>query len=431
MAYRTQGTGFRRTVAGELAVLITCSVLLLGGAASQASARTFPTSTTDPPLTASPEAGTPFPGLDQGDLTGGAGAGGTATLRFLHRPTTGSAGEATDSTVLAKPHPAHTVRKWPSSYHGRTYYVVELPRCEHMEAVFSHEPSGETKDRAQNRLGGVAVCTGSFHHPRTMALADFLQKDGNIVSGATTGRWFFAVTEGGHVTISNDYQLLKGRPGVSAIALGQRLVPLHQDGFSKAFMNQVTERMALGLSEDHIYIVRGRSDLWRLSAFMQSRLPVAIAINSDGGHVVRGRAPVHIVFRWRTQELPAVEAITPPSAPLPATMVKPPVQGRQLPAPARYADIALAYGEALPVHLLQEGEQVLAGGAEQLARFADAHATVLQQVGDDLLASSSDGSRPHEDTGSKHGKLTRFDQGIEGALPLGLAQPGRKRKLPR
>lgn len=222
------------------------------------------------------------------------------------------------ATTHPKPHPAHVVRRWTETYKGRTFAVIELPRCEHVEAVFSHVPSGETRLDARDRLGGFAVCTGSFHHPRTMVLADFLQKDGSIVSGATTGRWFFAATEGGHFTISDNYALLKGRPGVSAIALGQRLVPLHRDGFSKRFMNEVTERMALGLSEDHIYIVRGKSDIWRLASFMKDRLPVTIAINSDGGHVVRGKAPVHIVFRWKEGPPPAaVEAITVPAAPRP------------------------------------------------------------------------------------------------------------------
>jgi len=68
-------------------------------------------------------------------------------------------------------------------------------------------------------------------------------------------------------------------------------------------MNRVTDRMALGLSHDYIFIVQGKSDIWRLADFMQEKLPCDVAVNSDGGHVVRGRAPVHIVFRWR--ETPA------------------------------------------------------------------------------------------------------------------------------
>ncbi len=201
--------------------------------------------------------------------------------------------------LSARRHPRHDVRAFQVKYRGRTYHVAELPRCEHLEAVFSYDSSGETAARAKRRFRGIAACTGSFHNPRSFALADFLQKDGQIISGAATGRWFFATTDDGEFTITDDYSLLKGRAGVSAIALGQRLVPLRRDGFSRAFMNRVTDRMALGMSRDHLYIVEGKSDLWALASFLESKLACGIAINSDGGHVVRGRAPVHIVFRWR------------------------------------------------------------------------------------------------------------------------------------
>ncbi len=205
-------------------------------------------------------------------------------------------------------HPRHIVKSWLTNYRGRTFRVTQLPRCEHMEAVISYAPRGETKERAKARLDGVAVCTGAFHNPRSMSLADFYQLDGSIKSGATTGRWFFAIMENGEMNLSGDYALLKGKSGVTALALGQRLVPFHRDGFSKAFINQKTDRMALGMSHDYIFIVQGKSDLWRLSEFMRTKLPINIALNSDGGHVVRGKAPVHIVFRWRA---------TPPAQPTP------------------------------------------------------------------------------------------------------------------
>jgi hypothetical protein len=306
-ACQARGTRPRRGGTGGPVVWLLCCSLLLWGI-SAAAARSDQTL---PPLGTAAPAHTPPVDAAAPQSPPVAAATGRASGEILPlgvRP----ASAATE----ARPHPTHAVRRWTEKYRGRTFAVIELPRCEHVEAVFSYEPSGETKDRARDRLGGFAVCTGSFHHPRTMDLADFLQKDGAIVSSATTGRWFFAVTSGGHFTISNNYGLLKGRAGVSAIALGQRLVPLHQDGFSRKFMNQVTERMALGLSDDRIYIVRGKSDIWRLAEFMQKRLPVAIAINSDGGHVVRGRAPVHIVFRWKEGPAPAaVEAITAPAGP--------------------------------------------------------------------------------------------------------------------
>ena len=200
----------------------------------------------------------------------------------------------------AKAHPRHDVKVWKSRYRGRAFQVVQLPRCEHLEAVITHEPCGETLARAKRRMGGVAACTGSFHNPRSMDLADFLQRDGEIESHASTGRWFLSIMENGELDIANNYMQVKGRSDVNVVTLGQRLVPLHRDKFSKAFMNRVTDRMALGLSENYIYIVQGRTNIWRLAQFMEQKLQVESAINSDGGHVVRGRAPVHIVFRWRS-----------------------------------------------------------------------------------------------------------------------------------
>ena len=212
-------------------------------------------------------------------------------------------------------HPKHAVKVWLTTYGGRTFRVIQLPRCEHMEAIIAYNRRGETKEQAKERLDGAAVCTGAFHNSRSMALADFYQLDGSILSSATTGRWFFAVMNDGQMDISGDYALFKGTPGVNALALGQRLAPvLHHDGFSTRFMNRVTDRMALGLSHDYIFIVQGKSDIWRLAEFMQEKLPCDVAVNSDGGHVVRGRAPVHLVFRWR--EEPAETAPFPEAGPL-------------------------------------------------------------------------------------------------------------------
>ncbi len=214
------------------------------------------------------------------------------------------------SSTRAK-HPSHQVKQWTARYQGRTFHVVRLPRCEHLEAVITHDPTGETLAQAKRRKGGVAAMTGAFHNPQSMCLADFLQRDGAIESGASTGRWFLALLADGTIDITNDYAACKGRAGISAMALGQRLVPLHRDGFSVAFMNRRTERMALGLTRDHIYIVSGQTDLWRLASFLRRKLRVSIAINSDGGHVVRGRAPVHVVFRWRKATAPVLASLQP------------------------------------------------------------------------------------------------------------------------
>lgn len=201
-----------------------------------------------------------------------------------------------------KKHPRHRLKVWMATHRGRSFRVIQLPRCEHLEAVIAYNPAGETMAHAKKRKGGVAACTGSFHHPKSMALADFLQRKGAVVSHATTGRWFLAIFGNGKMRISDNYMLVKANPDVSVIALGQRLVPLHQDGFSVRFMNRVTDRMALGMSRHYIFLVQGKSDNWRLAHFMRTNLPCKIALNADGGHVVRGKAPVHIAFRWRKQQ---------------------------------------------------------------------------------------------------------------------------------
>lgn len=171
-----------------------------------------------------------------------------------------------------------------------------------METLITYDPRGETLREAMKRLGGVAASTGSFHNPKSMVLADFLQRKGTIMCPARTGRCFVAVDHNGALDISGDYKAVKGDAKFSAIALGQRLVPLMQDKFSLAFMNQVTDRMAVGLNKNFIFIVQGKTSIWRLSEFMQTELPVSTAINCDGGHVVRGKGPVHLVFRWRQEQ---------------------------------------------------------------------------------------------------------------------------------
>ncbi|MHB1001626.1 MAG: hypothetical protein ACYC27_20485 [Armatimonadota bacterium] len=197
-------------------------------------------------------------------------------------------------------HPPHKVKVWTTSHKGRTFRVTQLPRCEHMEAVIAYNPKGETLGKAKKRLSGVSACSGSFHHPRSYSLADFAQNNGLVFASARTGRPFLVMREDGKIDIARDYSSVKGKSGVSALALGQKLVPLQRDGFSVAFMNRVTDRMAIGLNNNFIFIVQGKSDIWRLSSFMAKKLPCNTAINSDGGHVVRGKAPVHVVFRWKT-----------------------------------------------------------------------------------------------------------------------------------
>ncbi len=239
-------------------------------------------------------------------------------MPFAHRPDQPEAPEPKPVAQVLKPaesarvlgaaaaqtrhsawHPPHVVKVWMTTHKGRTFRVTQLPRCEHLETLITYDGSGETVEQAKRRTGGVAACTGSFHNSQTMVLADFLQRKGSIVSPARTGRSYMAVFADGSLDISGDYSAVKGVSGVSALALGQRLLPFQTDGFSTAFMNKVTDRMAVGLNRNFIFIVQGRSDIWRLAHFFAHELPATTAINCDGGHVVRGKGPVHIVFRWK------------------------------------------------------------------------------------------------------------------------------------
>jgi len=214
-------------------------------------------------------------------------------------------------------HPPHGVKVWIARYKGRTFRVTQLPRCEHLETIFTYYPAGETLARARKRMGGIAGMSGSFHNPQSMYLADFLQRDGTVLRAATTGRAMAVVWPSGILDITRNYTKVVRVPAVHAMALGQQLFPFTYDGFSKAFMNQVTDRMSIGINQRFIYIVQGKSDIWRLAAFYRDEIPVRIAVNSDGGHVVRGRAPVHIVFRWKQKRAkPQIPGVTPVAKPV-------------------------------------------------------------------------------------------------------------------
>lgn len=197
-------------------------------------------------------------------------------------------------------HPPHVIKVWTTKHKGRVFRVTQLPHCEHLETLITYDPAGETLKQAKERTNGVAACTGSFHNSQSMALADFLQRGGSVLSPARTGRSFMAVYANGALDISCDYSLVKGKSGISALALGQRLLPLQMDGFSRAFMNKQADRMAVALNKNYVFIVQGKSDIWRLAHFIDYSLPARTAINCDGGHVVRGKGPVHVVFRWNT-----------------------------------------------------------------------------------------------------------------------------------
>jgi hypothetical protein len=196
-------------------------------------------------------------------------------------------------------HPSHVVKSWTTTYKGHRLHVIQLPRCQHLETMLTYNPSGETFAQAKRRVGGAAIMSGSFHHSQSFSLADFLQRDGRVLSPARTGRIFLVILPDGSVDLTKNYGKYKRKPGVSAMAMGQVLVPWQPDGFGTGFANRHTDRMALALNRNYIYIIQGQADLWALASYIKHKLPVRIAANSDGGHVVRGSAPVHVVFRWK------------------------------------------------------------------------------------------------------------------------------------
>lgn len=196
-------------------------------------------------------------------------------------------------------HPPHIVKTWTTSHNGSKFRITQIPRCGHVETLFTYDPTGETIGQAKRRVNGITAISGSFHHPQSYVLADFFQMNGRILAPARTGRAFLVVLADGSIDITKNYAKYKGKPKVSAMAMGQVLVPWQRDGFSASFMKQKTDRMAIAMNRNYIFIVQGKCSIYTLASYIKKNLPVHIAVNSDGGHVVRGVAPVHVVFRWK------------------------------------------------------------------------------------------------------------------------------------
>ncbi|NLB96963.1 MAG: hypothetical protein GX785_14805 [Armatimonadetes bacterium] len=240
-------------------------------------------------------------------------------------------------------HPRHQSKTWLTKYRGRIFRTTQLPRCEHVEMLVTYHPApGVTRAQVKQRTGAIVVCTGSYHHPQTMALADYLQRDGRVLMGRRTQRGILTSDTTKVVDILDE--IVRGNE-VSALALGSRLVPFKLDGFSVAFANKQTDRMAIGLTKGYIFVVQGVSDLWCLGRFFEEVLGCSKAINADGGHVVKGRGPVHIAFRWRKSPPPQQQSAGKPTTPSPAkapaagvpsgTSPNPPATGSPMPvAPA-------------------------------------------------------------------------------------------------
>lgn len=201
-------------------------------------------------------------------------------------------------------HPKHVMKVWTTTFvynHKHIYRVIMLPRCEHIEVIPTFLPIGETKEHAKKRLKGIAVCTSGYYNPANYRAVDYFRRDGVIIVGREVGRSFLAIYPDGRLDISRDYSWLKSNIDINAVALGPNLNPFQYQGFKLNFSTRMTDRMAIGLTDNNVFIVQGCSDLKALSEFMKYVLHCQKAINTDGGHVVKGLSPYHLVFRWKTK----------------------------------------------------------------------------------------------------------------------------------
>ena len=196
-------------------------------------------------------------------------------------------------------HPRHEARVWTTKFRKTIFRVVKLPNCNHLETIITYRLPGETKECAKKRLGGVAVCTACFYNPTNLRPVDFFRRNGKITVGREIGRPFLKINENGPIEISRDYSTLYQDPSCDALALGPQLVPYYHDGFSMDFASQKTDRMALAMTRNYLYIVQGKTNLKTLEKFINKKLRSNSAINTDGGHSVKGYSPFHLVFRWK------------------------------------------------------------------------------------------------------------------------------------
>lgn len=205
-------------------------------------------------------------------------------------------------------HPRHQVIVWTTRFEGTIFRVIKFPHCEHVETIITDEPTGETKKQAKDRWDGFASSTACFYNQDNLQPVDFFRRYGKIKVGREVGRGVLIIREDGHLEITRDYDFLLSNPAMDALALGSTISPFNLDGFTTSFANLITDRMSLAISSKYIYLVQANTSLWKMSQFVQKRLPCDTAINTDGGHAVKSKSPYHLVFRWRK---PATKIISP------------------------------------------------------------------------------------------------------------------------
>ncbi|MDZ7586396.1 MAG: hypothetical protein U0946_01460, partial [Patescibacteria group bacterium] len=192
--------------------------------------------------------------------------------------------------AYAKPstdHPRHQVIVWTTRYKGTIFRVIKFPHCQHVETIFTNCPPGETRKQVKDRLGGFASSTACFYNRNTLLPVDFFRKSGKVYVGREVGRSVLAIREDGRLEITKDYDFLQSDATIDALALGSLISPFSLDGFTSDFANLITDRMSLAISPKYIYLVQANTSLWKMSQFVEVRLPCDMAINTDGGHSVK------------------------------------------------------------------------------------------------------------------------------------------------
>ncbi len=235
-------------------------------------------------------------------------------------------------TLLSRPrwplgpgqHPSHEVLVSVVRYQHRIFHVVRLPRCEHLEAVITNEPSGETLAQAKQRMGGVA----SIPAPSMTPTASLSPISSSATAPSNPAPPPAAGCSSSPPTASSTSpattRSTKASPASPRWPWASASSPSTATASTTSCMKRRTERMAIGLTKEDIYLVEANTDIPRLAAFMKNKLKVEIALNSDGGHVVHGNAPVHLIFRWRRSPSHTILAQTPPGeARIPAALCTP------------------------------------------------------------------------------------------------------------
>ena len=184
-------------------------------------------------------------------------------------------------------HPRHQSKTWLTKYRGRIFRTTQLPRCEHVEMLVTYHPApGVTRAQVKQRTGAIVVCTGSYHHPQTMALADYLQRDGRVLMARRTQR--FMLTSDTTKVVDILDEIIRGNE-VSACP-ASRLCRLLMVSRSRSPTGRPTAWQSA--SPKAIFVVQGLRPV-------APRLEVSAAYDQRRWRAWPRSRLVHIAFRWR------------------------------------------------------------------------------------------------------------------------------------